>query len=162
MHGQRLHHGIRAAEVTQQAFVDCAGSDEAKTRVEPVAHICHVLVAQYLEQQRGHQGIARLAVIGVVQLPPRPFGCYGLAYVLHELGLHIVGKVAIDLPRDAVGEDFVAVFIVVGVDSQRADDSGVVAGVVAVGMQSKADIHGHAHPLRSEVAAAAARQVVEP
>ena len=138
---QGLHHIRAAVELAQgleYALVYGPAYREAERRVEGKLHVGEVLVAEQLEYHGRYTGGPAFAVAPVPQSPARPQGVVARAYVVHDLGLHIVAEQAAYYPVASVGE------LPVGVASEGVYGEGshcrVALGDSRVGMEREREV----------------------
>ena len=111
-------------------------------RVETVSHIRHVLMAEQFQNNTRHHGHTALAVIRLFELPSGPLGGDS-TQVFGDRCLNPVCQITVDLLSvSSVPEGRFVIIVLGGIDSERADNSGVVSAVQAVSMQGEAEVDG--------------------
>ena len=145
LHGQRgylVGPLVIVSQSLQYAFIYRPCRRETEGRVEPVLHVAEVLVAEQLQNHRGHRSGAALAVALVPDASPVPVCLVVGSQVLYNLGLHVVAQKAADEAVPPVGELPLAV-AAQGIDGKRAYGR-VCLYHSGIGVESKRKVDGDA------------------
>ena len=141
---QGLHHHLLLTVClcleAQYRLVDRTGEGKLEIRVVSQFHIRKTLVRQSLEDSRGHRGIARLAVVAVVEVSPCPLAVVG-AEVFQRLVEQPLGKVLRVFSRDARGQ--FALIEIGGADSERTMYGLHILVVSCIRMYGEAQVDRH-------------------
>ena len=99
-------------------------------------------MTQQFDEHGRHDGHAALAVVRFFEWAARPLRRY-MTQVFRDLGLYIIREVAVHfLAVSAVTQHLLSLIVMRRVDTECADDGGVILAIQSVGVQGEAEVHG--------------------
>ena len=146
LYGQRLHHVWRAVLLvveTEHRLVDGAAHHEAEAWVEAVFHIREILMREELQQYGRHFGFTAFGITRIMESASGPFGSIKCAHIIHELRLHIIGKIARELTSGTRWEGLVFLIVPTRINDECTDNL-VPRRCAGIGMESECKFYRNA------------------